>query len=107
MSVPVISADGKPLMPCKERRARCLMSRGEAKPYWQKSIFCIKLTRKETEKREEYPKVVLGIDPGSKREGYTVASEKGVVLNITTNTPNWVKSHIEAKRKKFKEEKEI
>jgi hypothetical protein len=96
--VPVIDQNGKALFPCKERRARTLLARGEAVNYWQKGIFCIKLIRKETEKREEYPDIALGIDPGSKREGYTVATPKDVVLNITTNTPDWIESHVETRR---------
>jgi hypothetical protein len=96
--VPVLDQNNKPLFPCKERRAKALLSRREALVYWQKGIFCIKLTRKETEKREKYPAVALGVDPGSKREGYTVATDKAVVLNITTNTPSWVKDHLETRR---------
>jgi hypothetical protein len=98
MSVPVLNLDNHPLFPTSERRARCLLEKGEAKPYWQKGIFCIKLLKKETEKREVYLDLVLGIDTGSKREAYTVASEKAVVLNITTNTTEWVKRHVETRR---------
>ena len=98
MAVPVISQNGKPLFPCKERRARCLMKDGRAVPYYQKGIFCIKLTGKESEQRELYPEIALGIDPGSKREAYTVMSEKSVVLNITTDTKDWVKDHVETRR---------
>jgi hypothetical protein len=97
--VPVVSENNKILFPCKERRARRLMERDEAKPHFRHGIFCIKLIRKETERREEYPAVALGVDPGSKREGYTVATTKSVVLNITTNTPDWVKDHVETRRR--------
>lgn len=96
--VPVIDQNNNPLFPCKERRARALLSRKEAVVFWQKGLFCIKLIRKETEKREEYPELVVGVDTGSSREGYTVASAKGVVLSITTNTPSWVKDNVEARR---------
>jgi len=96
--VPVIDQTGKPLFPCKERRARCLMQRKEAVAYWQKGIFCIRLVRKETDKREEYQPIALGIDTGSKREGYTVLTPSATVLNITTNTPDWVKAHVETRR---------
>jgi hypothetical protein len=96
--VPVISVEGKPLFPCKERRARCLMDRKEARPYWQKGIFCICLMRKETLKREEYQQISVGIDPGSKMEAYTVATPKSVVLNITTDTKDWVKANVETRR---------
>jgi RRXRR protein len=83
-------------MPCSEKRARLLMQRGQAQTYWQKGIFCIKLTKEP--RAREYQEVALGIDPGSKREGYTVLTKKAVVLNITTNTPHWVKDHVETRR---------
>jgi hypothetical protein len=94
--VPVLDKDKKPLMPCSEKRARLLMSRGQAVAYWQKGIFCIKLSKQPSGKNCQ--PIALGIDTGSKREGYTVATEKSVVLNITTNTPNWVKAHVETRR---------
>ena len=98
MAVPVLNEEHKALFPTTERRARILMERGEAKPYWRKGIFCILLLRKESDKREEYKDVVIGIDTGSKREGYTVATEKSVILNITTNTPEWVKENVETRK---------
>ena len=48
------------------------MERGEAKPYWRKGIFCILLLRKESDKREEYKDVVIGIDTGSKRYPFSI-----------------------------------
>ena len=96
--VPVIDRNNRPLFPCKERRATALLCRGEAVAFFQAGIFCIKLVRQETEKREEYPIVALGIDTGSKREGYTVATAKTVILNVTTNTPDWVREHLEIRR---------
>jgi len=98
MAVPVLNREYKALFPTSERRARLLMEKGVAKPYWQKGVFCILLLRKESEQREEYKDVVVGIDTGSKREGYTVATEKSVVLNITTNTLEWVKKNVETRR---------
>jgi hypothetical protein len=98
MAVPVLSSEYKTLYPTTERRARRLMERGDAKPYWRKGVFCILLLRKESDQREKYKDVVVGIDTGSKREGYTVATEKSVVLNITTNTPEWVKGNVETRR---------
>jgi len=72
------------------------MQKGAATAYWQKGIFCIKLTKEPSDRK--YQEVVLGVDPGSKREGYTAATKKSVVLNITTDTPDWVKRHIETRR---------
>lgn len=94
--VPVLDINLTPLMPCTEKRARLLMERKQAIPYWQKGIFCIKLTKQPSDRK--YQKVVLGVDPGSKREGYTVITETKVVLNITSDTPNWVKENIEIRR---------
>ena len=94
--VPVLDSQNNPLMPCSEKRARQMMEKGQAKDYWQKGIFCIKLTKEPSDR--QYQEVALGIDPGSKREGYTVATSKSVVLNITTNTPDWVKGHVETRR---------
>ncbi len=94
--VPVLDSNKKPLMPCSEKRARRLMEKKEAIAYWQKGIFCIKLLKEPSDRK--YQAVALGIDPGSKREGYTAATEKDIVLNITTNTPTWVKGHIETRR---------
>ena len=94
--IPVLDNNRKPLMPCSEKRAKKLMNKKEAKPFWQKGIFCIMLLREPSERN--YQDVALGIDPGSKREGYTVATANNVVLNITTNTPNWVSSHVETRK---------
>ena len=93
--VPVIDTDNKPLMPCTEKRARLLMERGKAKPCYRKSIFCIKMLCEPSAR--EFQKVVVNSDPGSKREGYTVATAKAVVLNILTNTPNWIKDSMETR----------
>jgi RRXRR protein len=94
--VPVLDSNNVPLMPCSEKRARLLMQRGQAEAYWQKGIFCIRLSKEPSNRK--YQEVALGIDPGSQREGYTAITKKSVVLNITTNTPYWVKEHIETRR---------
>jgi hypothetical protein len=93
--VPVLDSNNIPLMPCSEKRARLLMERGKAKPYWQKQVFCIKLLVEPSGRN--YQDVALGIDPGSKREGYTVLTAKSVVLNVTTDTKDWVKDHVETR----------
>jgi len=98
MSVPVLNQYNKPLFPTSERRARSLVKTNRAKVYWQKGIFCIKLLKEESKQREVYLELALGIDTGSKREAYTIASEKSVILNITTNTTEWVKTHLETRR---------
>lgn len=94
--VPVLDNNNKPLMPCSEKRARQMMDKKQASPHWQKGFFCIKLIKEPSDRK--YQKIVLGLDTGSKREGYTVATKNAVVLNITTNTPDWIKDHLESRR---------
>jgi RRXRR protein len=94
--VPVVDMNKVSMMPCSAKRARLLMERGQAKAYWQDGVFGIMLLKEPSARN--YQEVVLGIDPGSKREGYTVLTKKGVVLNITTNTPYWVKNHMKTRR---------
>lgn len=83
-------------MPCSPKRARQMMDKKQAVPYWQKGFFCIKLLKEPSDRK--YQKTAVLIDTGSKREGYTTATEKAVVLNIETNTPDWVKEHVETRR---------
>jgi len=94
--VSVFDSNNVPLMPCTEKRARKLLERGDAFCFWKKGIFCIKLTREPSARN--YQPIVVGIDPGSKREAYTVATEKRVVINILTDTPSWVKDAVEVRR---------
>lgn len=91
--VPVLDKDKKPLMPCSERRAKRLMEKGLAKPYWCKGVFCIIL---QQEPKSRYlQEIVVGIDPGSKWEGLTVKSEAHTLLNVQTDAKTDVKSKME------------
>jgi len=94
--VPVFDSKNKPLMPCTEKRARKLLEKKQAFCFWKKGIFCIKLLREPSDR--QYQDVVVGIDVGSKREAYTVTTVKHVVLNILTNTPDWVKDAVKSRR---------
>ena len=92
MKVAVIDQNKQPLMPCCQRRAKELIKTKQAKPYFQGGLFCIMLLR-EPSARNLQP-IMIGIDTGSQREGYTIATEKEVIFNITTNTPYWVKGNV-------------
>jgi hypothetical protein len=94
--VPVLDENKNPLSPCREKRARILMSRGCAKAFWQNGIFCIILTRKP--KNNYIEKVIIGIDPGSKRTGITVATEKYVVANQLFTAPDWIKKAVDCRK---------
>lgn len=91
--VPVLDKDKKPLMPCTERRAKKLMEKGKAKPYWCKGIFCIIL--QEEPKSRFMQDIVIGIDPGSKFNGYTVKSEAHTLKNLQVNAVTSVKNKME------------
>jgi hypothetical protein len=94
--VPVLDKEKVPLMPCSEKRARKLMEKGEAKAYWKNGVFCIILQKDPSERN--YQDVVVGIDPGSKRTGITVVTEKHVVCNQLFDTPSEVKKKVEQRR---------
>lgn len=94
--VPVLDKNKNPLMPCSEKRARKLMDKGEARPYWCKGVFCIILQR---EPKSRYMQdVVVAVDPGSKFNGYTVKSEAHTLLNIQSEAVTDVKRKIEGRR---------
>ena len=71
--VPVVDSNGKPLMPTRPSRAKRMVQSGEATPFWKNGIWCIRLNREPSGRYKQ--EVALGIDPGSKKEGYTVKSE--------------------------------
>lgn len=93
--VPVLDKNKNPLMPCSEKRAKQLMEKGEAKPYWCKGVFCIILQRDP--KSRFMQDIVVGIDPGSKFEGLTVKSEAHTLLNIQTEAKTDVKKKMEVR----------
>lgn len=86
--VPVISRTGKVLMPTTPQRARELIRKGKAKKQFRVGIFFLKLLDR---KDGDTQRVVVGIDPGSKREAYTVKSKSHTYLNVLSNAITWVK----------------
>lgn len=93
--VPVLDKEKKPLMPCSEKRAKKLMERGKAKPYWCKGIFCIIL--QEEPKSRYMQDIAIGIDPGSKFNGYTVKSQAHTLKNLQVNAVTSVKDKMEVR----------
>jgi hypothetical protein len=89
MFVPVIGQDQQPLMPTTPARARKWIKSGRATPFWKGGIFCIRLNV-EPATREVQP-VAVGIDPGSKREGYSVVSAAHTYVNIQAQARQGVK----------------
>jgi len=96
MRIPVMDKNRVPLMPCTSARARKLLNQGKASAYWNKlGIFCI-ILNKEVEPNNQ--KLVVGIDPGSKFEGWSVVGTEDTVLNGMSETPIHIKKAVEVRR---------
>ncbi len=93
--VPVIGVDRKPLMPTTPWRAARWIKTRKAAPFWSKGIFCVRLNQEAGKEKQE---ICIGIDPGSKKEGFTVKSEAHTFLNLQADAVTWVKDAVEAKR---------
>ena len=96
MSVPVVDRDGKPLMPTTASRARRWIKAGEATPFFKRGIFCVRLNRESS--GQERQEIAVGIDPGSKKEGFTVKSVAHTYLNIQADAVTYVKDAVEQRR---------
>ena len=96
--VPVKSKDGKRLMPTTETRAAMMIKSGQATPYWNNGVFCIRLNYQSKEHTQD---VCVGVDPGSKKEGFTVKSTSHTYLNVQTDAHNKVGKKV-AKRRELR-----
>jgi len=82
----VLGIDGKPLTPTNFRKAKKLIKGGVAKKVWSKfGTFGIQML---VETREEKPDTTLGIDNGTKFEGYSIVCGLENNLNIKLDLPN-------------------
>lgn len=93
--VPVVSAVGSPLMPCHPARARELIRKGKVVRRFSKGLFYIKLLHRDSGVVQT---VAVGIDPGSKKEGFTVKSDTHTFINIQADAITWVKDVVDTKR---------
>ncbi len=75
MSVFVLDARKRPLMPCSEKRARLLLARGRARVAWRYP-FTIRLVDRRVKDSVLQP-VRVKLDPGSKTTGIAVTREEG------------------------------
>ncbi len=78
--VPVVDQERHPLMPTTPSRARTWIKSGKATQFWKGGLFCVRLNV-EPSARVLQP-VAVGIDPGSKREGYSVTGASHTYTNI-------------------------
>ncbi len=82
----VLDVSGKPLTPCKPKRARLLIKQGKAKSEWNKfGEFGIKMLE---ETGNEIAEVVLGIDNGTKWEGYSIICDNTNNFNVMWKLPD-------------------
>lgn len=96
MRIPVVDTTKTPLMPTTPARARLLLKQGKARPYWNKlGIFCIILTYQVPPDNQQ---LVIGIDPGSSFEGWSIVGTQETVLNGMSETPKHVKKAVETRR---------
>ena len=75
MSVFVLDARKRPLMPCSEKRARLLLARGRARVA-RRYPFTIRLVDRRVKDSVLQP-VRMKLDPGSKTTGIAVTREEG------------------------------
>ena len=99
MFVPVKTKDGQQLMPMHASRARKLVKRGEATPYWNNGIYCIRLNKEPSDRDTQ--EIAVGVDPGSKKEGFTVKSEAHTYLNVQADAHSGVGKKV-AKRRELR-----
>lgn len=90
----VISKEGKPLMPCKEAKARKLLKQKKAKIY-KREPFTIQL-RFDCE--DQIQDVTLGIDAGSKHIGVSATTEKQVLYEADVELRNDIVDKLSSRR---------
>ena len=96
MLVPVKAKDGEKLMPTTPVRAAMMIKSGEATPYWNNGIFCIRLNREPSGRHKQ--EICVGVDSGSKKEGFTVKSESHTYLNVQADAHNKVGKKLKNRR---------
>ncbi len=96
----VLAKDGTPLTPTKPSKARKLLKGKQAKPVWNKfSQFGIQML---VETGKAAPKTALGVDFGTKFEGYAVAVGKENNLSVMWKLPDKKKIVSKLKERKQK-----
>jgi len=96
MRIPVTDSRGVPQMPCTPAKARHLLKAGKARPKRSKlGLFYVQLTYEQDPDNQP---LVVGIDPGSRFEGYSVVGARETVLNLMAEAADHVKEAIQIRR---------
>ena len=69
---------------------------GKATPFWKNGIFCVRLNIEPSGNHKQ--EIAVGVDPGSKKEGFTVRSEFHTYLNVQADAHNKVGKKLEKRR---------
>ena len=96
MFVVVVDENQNPLMPTKPSRAKRWIKSRKATPFWRNGVFCVRLNAKPSEAYTQ--EIAVGVDPGSKKEGFTVKSEAHTYLNVQADAHNKVGKKLEKRR---------
>jgi hypothetical protein len=96
MRLPVVDTRGTALMPCTPAKARHLFTSGKARPKRNKlGLFYV---QRSYEQEPANQPLVVGIDPGSTFEGYSVVGTQETVLTLMVEAPDHVKEVVEVRR---------
>ncbi len=96
MRIPVVDTRGVALMPCTPAKARHLFKSGKARPKRNKlGLFYVQLCY---EQEPDNQPLVVGVDPGSKFEGFSVVGTKDTVVNLMVEAPDHAKEAVETRR---------
>ncbi len=81
-------------MPTTPARARKWIKIGKATGFFKKGVFCVRLNVEPSDRKTQ--PIVVGIDPGSKKEGFTVKGKAHTYLNVQVDTPPWANEKVKA-----------
>jgi hypothetical protein len=97
--VPVVSASGKPLMPCRPGKARKLLGRDLAERCWNKlGQFYLRLKFDPKSEPNRGQPVCLAVDTGSKWDGIAVVTKKQVLTTAELVLPSGITKKLERRR---------
>ena len=96
MFVPVVNQNQQPLMPTTPSRARRWVKEGKATPFFKRGVFMVRLNCEPSDRKTQ--PIIVGIDPGSKREGFSIISATHTFLNIQTAAVDWVGDAVTTRR---------
>ena len=83
-------------MPTIPSRARRWIKSGKATAFFRKGLFCVRLNSDPSDYQRQ--EVAVGIDPGSKKEAFTMKSAAHTYVSVQTDAVTWVKDKVEARR---------